>query len=106
MLMIPPFMHGAAQWAAYNAITMGGRLVIPDDVERLRQLQATLQSGAWQVVSFHAKRARGEMAAWLVQHRVRSVRALQDFDGAGYRYVAAESRPDVPVFRRHAPVVG
>ncbi len=32
MLMIPPFMHGAAQWAAYNAITMGGRLVIPDDV--------------------------------------------------------------------------
>ncbi|MDX1872482.1 acyl-CoA synthetase [Mycolicibacterium sp. 120266] len=36
MLMIPPFMHGAAQWAAYNAITMGGKLVIPDDVERLR----------------------------------------------------------------------
>jgi 3-oxocholest-4-en-26-oate---CoA ligase len=36
MLMIPPFMHGAAQWAAYNAITMGGTLVIPDDVERLR----------------------------------------------------------------------
>jgi fatty-acyl-CoA synthase len=36
MLMIPPFMHGAAQWAAFNAVTMGGRLVIPDDVERLR----------------------------------------------------------------------
>jgi 3-oxocholest-4-en-26-oate---CoA ligase len=36
MMMIPPFMHGAAQWAAYNAVTMGGRLVIPDDVERLR----------------------------------------------------------------------
>ncbi|MHC9295855.1 acyl-CoA synthetase [Mycobacterium sp. LTG2003] len=36
MLMIPPFMHGAAQWAAYNAITMGGRLVIPDDVVRLQ----------------------------------------------------------------------
>lgn len=36
MLMIPPFMHGAAQWAAYTAITMGGKLVIPDDVVRLR----------------------------------------------------------------------
>ena len=24
MLMLPPFMHGAAQWAAYNIITMGG----------------------------------------------------------------------------------
>jgi acyl-CoA synthetase (AMP-forming)/AMP-acid ligase II len=36
MLMIPPFMHGAAQWAAFHAVTMGGRLVIPDDVDRLR----------------------------------------------------------------------
>ena len=36
LLMLPPLMHGAAQWAAYNIITMGGRLVIPDDVERLR----------------------------------------------------------------------
>jgi fatty-acyl-CoA synthase len=36
MLMIPPFMHGAAQWAAYTAVTMGGKLVIPDDVVRLR----------------------------------------------------------------------
>ncbi|ART69764.1 acyl-CoA synthetase [Mycobacterium dioxanotrophicus] len=36
LLMIPPFMHGAAQWAAYNTVTMGGRLVIPDDVVRMR----------------------------------------------------------------------
>jgi fatty-acyl-CoA synthase len=36
MMMIPPFMHGAAQWATYTAVTMGGRIVIPDDVERLR----------------------------------------------------------------------
>jgi fatty-acyl-CoA synthase len=36
MLMIPPFMHGAAQWASFHAVTMGGRLVIPDDVDRLR----------------------------------------------------------------------
>ena len=36
LLMLPPLMHGAAQWAAYNMITMGGRIVIPDDVERLR----------------------------------------------------------------------
>jgi acyl-CoA synthetase (AMP-forming)/AMP-acid ligase II len=36
MMMIPPFMHGAAQWATYTAVTMGGRIVIPDDVERMR----------------------------------------------------------------------
>jgi 3-oxocholest-4-en-26-oate---CoA ligase len=35
ILVIPPFMHGAAQWAAYTMVTMGGRLVIPDDVERM-----------------------------------------------------------------------
>jgi fatty-acyl-CoA synthase len=36
VLMLPPFMHGAAQWAAYNIITMGGWIAIPDDVERMR----------------------------------------------------------------------
>ena len=36
MMMIPPFMHGAAQWATFNAVTTGGRVVIPDDVERMR----------------------------------------------------------------------
>ncbi len=36
ILVIPPFMHGAAQWAAYTMTTLGGRLVIPDDVERMR----------------------------------------------------------------------
>jgi 3-oxocholest-4-en-26-oate---CoA ligase len=36
ILMIPPLMHGAAQWATFNMVTMGGRVVIPDDVERMR----------------------------------------------------------------------
>ncbi|AKS34031.1 acyl-CoA synthetase [Mycolicibacterium goodii] len=40
MLMIPPLMHGAAQWASFTAITMGGKLVIPDDVVRLRPDEA------------------------------------------------------------------
>jgi fatty-acyl-CoA synthase len=36
MLMIPPLMHGAAQWATFTGVTMGGRIVIPDHVDRLR----------------------------------------------------------------------
>lgn len=40
ILMIPPFIHGAAQWAAYHAFAMGGRIVIPDDVERFRPAAA------------------------------------------------------------------
>ncbi len=56
--------------------------------------------GDWKVISFSAKRARGLMAGWLVQHRVRSVRALTEFDEGGYRFVPELSQPDVPVFRR------
>jgi fatty-acyl-CoA synthase len=35
MLMIPPLMHGAAQWASFHGITNGGAIVIPDDVVSL-----------------------------------------------------------------------
>ena len=56
--------------------------------------------GRYRVVSFFAKRARGEMAAWLVRRRVRSVAALRGFDGAGYAYCEEASSPDRPVYRR------
>lgn len=59
--------------------------------------------GDWKVVSFHAKRARGMMAGWIVRHRVRSVKALEGFDEGGYRLVPELSRPDAPVFRRPRP---
>lgn len=58
--------------------------------------------GTPRVVSFFAKRVRGEMAAWLVLNRVRSVRALRDFDGAGYRYDAQRSSRLQPVYVRAA----
>jgi 3-oxocholest-4-en-26-oate---CoA ligase len=32
--LIPPLMHGAAQWGAFNFISMGGLIAIPDDVVR------------------------------------------------------------------------
>lgn len=56
--------------------------------------------GRWKVISFSAKRARGEMAGWLVRERVRSARAITQFAEAGYQYVPEVSSPDVPVFRR------
>lgn len=56
--------------------------------------------GDWKVISFSAKRARGEMAGWLVHHRIRTASDLTAFDAAGYRYAADLSTPEVPVFRR------
>jgi len=35
LLLIPPLMHGAAQWGVFNAISTGGWIAIPDDVARL-----------------------------------------------------------------------
>jgi cytoplasmic iron level regulating protein YaaA (DUF328/UPF0246 family) len=62
---------------------------------------ATSTSGdPHRVVSFYAKRARGAMAGWIVTHRVKSVRALTDFDGLGYRYDRARSTTYHPVFLR------
>ena len=34
-MLIPPLMHGAAQWSAFNIISTGGWLAIPDDVVHL-----------------------------------------------------------------------
>ncbi|MCV7015837.1 acyl-CoA synthetase [Mycolicibacterium madagascariense] len=51
IMMIPPFMHGAAQWAAFNTVTMGGRIVIPDDVERMRPAEVLRLVEAERVLS-------------------------------------------------------
>lgn len=57
-------------------------------------------NGRRRMVSFFAKRARGEMAAWLIQNRVRSVKDLSSFDRDGYRYDKVRSTKQVPVFAR------
>ena len=73
---------------------LGARVVAP------RFLDVPAAGGEPRVVSFFAKQARGEYAAWLVLERVRSVRALRGFAAAGYRYDADRSTPDVPTFVR------
>ena len=54
----------------------------------------------YKIISFFAKRARGLMARWAVQHRVASVKKLQQFDVEGYAFAAADSSADRLVFRR------
>jgi len=58
------------------------------------------KDGVPRIVSFHAKRARGSMAGWLVRNRVRSVATLRDFTENGYHYDEDRSTQDVPVFVR------
>ena len=56
--------------------------------------------GGPKIVSFFAKRARGAMARFIVQNRVKDIDGLKDFDLGGYVYQPDRSTPDTPVFLR------
>jgi len=58
--------------------------------------------GAYKVIGFHAKRARGRMARFAIQTRAETLEALQAFGADGYAYTAKASAPDRLVFRRRA----
>ena len=45
-------------------------------------------------VSFHAKKARGLMARWMIEHRVTDIDAMRGFDSDGYAFDAAASTDD------------
>lgn len=57
--------------------------------------------GAWKVISFHAKRARGAMARHAITQRADTPEALLGFDAEGYAFAPDASGPDRLVFRRH-----
>jgi cytoplasmic iron level regulating protein YaaA (DUF328/UPF0246 family) len=62
------------------------------------------RGGTAKIVSFYAKKARGAMARFIVENRLRDAEALQDFNTGGYAYDAERSTPDKPVFLRNAEV--
>jgi cytoplasmic iron level regulating protein YaaA (DUF328/UPF0246 family) len=60
------------------------------------------KNGTPKIVSFYAKKARGAMARYIIQHRLTDPEALLEFDTGGYAYRADLSTPDKPVFVREA----
>ena len=74
----------------------------------LRRLQARVvecvfedwKGGQYKVISFFAKKARGLMARYAIQHRIRTPKALEGFDLEGYGFAPDASTPDRLVFRR------
>ena len=68
-----------------------------------RVIQCVFQdgkNGAWKVISFHAKRARGLMARFAIQNKITKPQALQKFDLEGYAFAPEVSTEDKLVFRR------
>jgi uncharacterized protein len=58
------------------------------------------KGGAWKIISFHAKRARGRMARYAIETRALLPEQLQGFDRDGYVFDPGASERDRLVFRR------
>ncbi|KGH32164.1 MULTISPECIES: peroxide stress protein YaaA [Comamonas] len=58
------------------------------------------KGGKYKIISFHAKRARGLMVRWAVQHKAKKVADLRKFDLEGYALAEQACTPGKLVFRR------
>ncbi len=58
------------------------------------------KGGTPKIVSFFAKKARGAMARYVIQHRLTDPAGLLEFDSGGYEYRPDLSQQDKPVFVR------
>ncbi|GAB5436202.1 peroxide stress protein YaaA [Falsiruegeria mediterranea] len=58
------------------------------------------KAGTPKIVSFFAKKARGAMARYIIQHRLTDPQSILEFDTGGYAYRADLSTPEKPVFVR------
>jgi cytoplasmic iron level regulating protein YaaA (DUF328/UPF0246 family) len=58
------------------------------------------KDGKYKIISFYAKRARGLMARYVVDNRITDPADLKGFNLDGYKYLASESSPEKPLFRR------
>lgn len=58
------------------------------------------KGGQYKIVSFFAKRARGLMARYAIQHKLVQPEQLRAFDLEGYAWTATASTPERLVFRR------
>ena len=61
------------------------------------------KNGQYKMISFYAKKARGRMAAWVLQQRIARPEDLLAYTVDGYAYAPELSTPDSPVFTRPEP---
>ncbi|GAA0855712.1 peroxide stress protein YaaA [Aliiglaciecola litoralis] len=58
------------------------------------------KNGQYKVISFFAKKARGLMARYIIQHKLTSAEQLKDFDLGGYQFAESLSDSKQWVFTR------
>ncbi|WP_192457875.1 peroxide stress protein YaaA [Musicola keenii] len=58
------------------------------------------KNGKFKVISFYAKKARGLMSRFIIQHRLTTPEQLKSFDLEGYVFSASDSSADELIFKR------
>ena len=79
-------------FSAVDLSAVGGRVITPRFLD--------FRSGKYRFVSFLGKRARGMMARFIIERRMRFAKGLLEFSEAGYRYDPEQSTRDQPAFVR------
>lgn len=97
MVMVPPFMHGAAQWSAFHMITGGSTIVIPDNVQRFDPADALRAVVRERAVSFPV--VGDAVALPLVEEVERAAAAGTPYDLSGLAAVNNGSAPLTPTVR-------
>ena len=59
------------------------------------------KNGKFKIISFFAKKARGSMARFVIQNKIKNPTDLNKFNLDGYKYSAKDSSEYSPVFLRN-----
>lgn len=79
-------------WSAVNPKKLDAQIITPVFKDE--------KNGEYKIISFFAKKARGMMSAFIIQHQLKNSAALRDFATAGYVFNEAMSSATEWVFTR------
>jgi len=79
-------------FSAINTANIKGRIITPVFRE--------YRKGAYRIISFNAKKARGLMSRFIIEHRIDDPEAIKTFDLADYSFNPELSSPDEFIFTR------
>ncbi|MCB1687371.1 MAG: peroxide stress protein YaaA [Halioglobus sp.] len=76
------------------------------DAEVITPVFKDLKGDRYKIISFFAKKARGQMARYIIENELQDPDGLKKFRVGGYRYNRAESSARELVFTRDTPPTG
>ena len=71
---------------------------MPEDVNVVTPTFKDYKNGKYKIISFYAKKARGVMARWIIENKVKDFENLTSFNVDNYKYSRSESTSTTPVF--------